>query len=65
MELHAHSKTELQKPFMIIYIKSLFHIVLTFTTQTRSFLTLNIMMIDVELWDVNQFSDCETPHSPL
>ena len=31
LEFHAHNKTELQKPFMITYIKNPLHIALTFT----------------------------------
>lgn len=57
MEFHAYNKTELQKPFMITYIKSPFHITLTLTTQTHSFLILNMIIMDVKLWDLNQFVD--------
>lgn len=42
---------------MITYIKSPFHITLTLTTQTHSFLILNIIIMDVKLWDLNQFVD--------
>ena len=57
LEFHAHNKTELQKPFMITYIKSLLRVALTFAIKTHSFLILNIIIMNVKLWDLNQFSD--------